>query len=88
MINLQQDNDGFIHMERHFPQSASITITFADGTTEEISGATINKAYDAALADFRLKNNLDAKGFTRIAKKRVLDNNKINFVPVHPGMGQ
>ncbi|WP_341392952.1 hypothetical protein [Arthrobacter sp. G119Y2] len=88
MINLQQRHDGFIRMDRHFPQSASVSITFTDGTTEVITGARINKAYDDALAVFREKNGLDAKGFTRIAKKRVLDNNKIDFVPVHPGMGQ
>lgn len=87
MINLQQHDDGFIRMDRHFPQSADVSITFTDGTTEVITGTRINQAYDDALADFRSKNNLDAKGFTRIAKKRVLDNNKINFVPVHPGMG-
>ena len=88
MITLQQDNDGFIRMDRHFPKSAPVSIVFTDGTTEVLTGARINKAYDDALADFRAKNHLDAKGFTRIANKRVLDNNKINFVPVSPGMGQ
>ncbi|MFJ7750979.1 hypothetical protein ACIQXM_13595 [Arthrobacter sp. NPDC097144] len=88
MISLQQDTDGFVRMDRHFPQSASVSISFTDGTAEVITGEQMNKAYDAALADFRAKNHLDAKGFTRIAKKRVLDNNKINFVPVSPGMAQ
>jgi hypothetical protein len=88
LINLQQDNDGFIRMDRHLPKSASVGITFTDGTTEVVTGERINKAYDDALAEFRSKNKLDAKGFTRIAKKRVLDNNKINFVPVQPGMAQ
>ncbi|WAP50531.1 hypothetical protein OL239_10775 [Arthrobacter sp. ATA002] len=88
MINLQQHDDGFMRMDRHFPRSASVSITFTDGTTEVITGARINKAYDDALAVFRERNHLDAKGFTRIEKKRVLDNHKINFVPVHPGMAE
>ena len=88
MINLQQDNDGFIRMDRHFPKSASVSVTFTDGTTEVLTGERINKAYDDALAEFRSKNGLDAKGFNRIANKRAPDNNKINFVPVQPGMGQ
>ena len=87
MISLQQDNDGFIRMDRHFPKSAPVRITFADGTTELVTGAQVNKAYDDALAVFRAKNHLDARGFDRISKKRAPDNNKINFVPVSPGMG-
>ncbi|GAA3287358.1 hypothetical protein ACFFON_05965 [Arthrobacter citreus] len=88
MITLRQDNDGFVRMDRHFPKSASVSIIFTDGTSELVTGERINKAYDDALADYRSKNGLDAKGFNRIAKKRVLDNNKINFVPVQPGIGQ
>ena len=88
MISLQQDTDGFIRMDRHFPKSAPVRIMFADGTSELITGAQINKAYDDALAVFRAKNHLDAKGFTRIENKRVLDHHKINFVPVSPGIGQ
>lgn len=87
MITLQQDNDGFIRMDRHFPKSAPVSIVFTDGTTEVLTGARINKAYDDALAVFRAKNRLDAKGFNRIANKQAPDNNKINFVPVSPGMG-
>ncbi|MDV8149768.1 hypothetical protein [Arthrobacter sp. B10-11] len=86
MIALQQDADGFIRMNRHFPESVRIAITFADGTTEELSGGRLNKAYDDALAEFRAQNHLDAKGFSRSPKKTVAGN-KIDFVPVHPGMG-
>ncbi len=87
MINLQQDADGFIRMNRHFPDSVLISITFADGTAEEFSGRRLNQAYDEALAEFRARNNLDAKGFSRAPKKRADSGNKIEFVPVRPGMG-
>ncbi len=87
MINLQQDADGFIRMNRHFPDSVLISITFADGTAEELSGRRLNQAYDEALAEFRARNNLDAKGFSRVPKKRADSGNKIEFVPVRPGMG-
>lgn len=86
MITLQQDADGFVRMTRHFPESVRIAVTFADGTTEELSGGRLNKAYDDALAEFRAQNHLDAKGFSRSAKKAGAGN-KIDFVPVHPGMG-
>ncbi|WLQ05096.1 hypothetical protein [Arthrobacter oryzae] len=86
MITLQQDADGFIRMSRHFPEKVRIAVTFADGTTEELSGGRLNKAYDDALAEFRAQNNLDAKGFSRSPKKTGAGN-KIDFVPVHPGMG-
>ena len=87
LINLQQDADGFIRMSRHFPEKVRIAVTFADGTTEELSGGRLNKAYDDALAEFRARNHLDAKGFSRSPKKKTSSGNKIEFVPVHPGMG-
>ena len=86
MINLQQDAEGFIRMNRHFPASTPITITFADGSTEEFTGRQLNEAYDAALAEYRAQNHLDAKGFSRAPKKRVDPGNRIEFVRVHPGM--
>ncbi|GAA1253283.1 hypothetical protein [Arthrobacter pascens] len=87
MINLQQDAEGFIRMNRHFPDSVQISITFADGTAEQVSGRRLNKAYDDALAEYRAQNHLDAKGFSRSPKKKTSPGNKIDFVPVHPGMG-
>ncbi|MFF1384712.1 hypothetical protein ACFVWT_14215 [Arthrobacter sp. NPDC058288] len=87
MINLQQDADGYIRMNRHFPEKVRIAVTFADGTTEELSGGTLNKAYDAALAEFRAQNHLDARGYSRSPKKKTSSGNKIEFVPVRPGMG-
>ncbi|MCQ1985751.1 hypothetical protein [Arthrobacter sp. zg-Y844] len=87
MITLQQDNDGFIRMDRHFPASASIAVRFSDGTSEVLTGARLNKAYDDAVAVFRAKNHLDAKGFSRVPKKVFPGANKINVVPVQPGMG-
>jgi hypothetical protein len=87
VINLQQDAEGFIRMNRHFPESVRVSVTFADGTVEEVSGSRLNKAYDDALAEYRAQNHLDAKGFSRSPKKKTSSGNKIDFVPVHPGMG-
>jgi hypothetical protein len=88
LITLQQDADGFIRMNRHYPASVRIRIDFTDGSTGEFSGLTLNNAYDAALAEFRAKNGLDARGFSRTAAGRKNSGNKIDFVPVHPGMGE
>jgi len=87
LIKLQQDADGFIRMNRHFPESVIVTVTFADGGSEEFSGRRLNRAYDDALAAYRARNHLDAKGFSRAPKKKTGSGNKIDFVPVHPGMG-
>ena len=87
MITLQQDAEGFVRMNRHFPDGVQISITFADGTAEQVSGRRLNKAYDDALAECRAQNHLDAKGFSRSPKKKTSPGNKIDFVPVHPGMG-
>lgn len=70
MITLQQDAEGFVRMNRHYPASVRITVAFHDGTTGEFSGRALNNAYDAALAEFRAKNGLDAKGYTRNASGR------------------
>lgn len=86
MINLQQDDEGFIRMNRHFPAGTPITITFADGSTEQVTGRQLNAAYEAALADYRAQNHLDAKGYSRAPKKRVDPGNKIEFVRVQPGI--
>lgn len=86
LIHLQQDTDGFIRMKRHFPASAPVTITFSDGSREEIPGRRLNEIYDAALAEYRAQNQLDAKGFPRGPKKKVQAG--IEFVAVRPGMGQ
>jgi hypothetical protein len=86
LITLQQDADGFIRMNRHYPNSVRIRITFTDGSTGEFSGQTLNNAYDAALAEFRAKNDLDARGYSRTSAGRTNSGNKIDFVPVHPGM--
>ncbi|MET4093866.1 hypothetical protein [Arthrobacter sp. UYCu712] len=86
MINLQQDAEGYIRMNRHYPGSTRISITFNDGSTEEVSGHQLNAAYDEALAVYRAQNHLDAKGYSRAPKKTVQPANKIEFVPVHPGM--
>jgi hypothetical protein len=86
LINLQQDADGFIRMSRHFPASTPLTITFADGSTEEVTGRQLNAAYDNALAEYRAQNHLDAKGFSRAPRKKVDPGNKIDVVRVHPGM--
>ena len=86
MINLQQDDDGFVRMNRHFPGSTLVSITFSDGSTEQFSGRQLNKVYDEAVATYRARNDLDAKGYSR-APKNVQPAHKIEFVPVHPGMG-
>ncbi|MDJ0319479.1 hypothetical protein [Pseudarthrobacter sp. PS3-L1] len=87
MITLQQDTDGFVRMSRHYPASVPIAITFNDGTTGQFSGQVLNTAYDVALAEFRAKNDLDARGYSRTTKGRTNSGNKIDYVPVHPGMG-
>jgi hypothetical protein len=87
MIKLQQDAEGYIRMKQHFPAGTAITISFNDGTEGEFTGRQLNAAYDAALAEYRAQNHLDAKGFNRAARKKVHPGNKVDFVPVHPGMG-
>ncbi|KRE81189.1 hypothetical protein [Arthrobacter sp. Soil762] len=86
MINLQQDPEGFIRMKRHFPASATVTVTFSDGSQEEFSGRRLNEIYDDALAVYRAQNQLDAKGFSRGPQKKV--QTTIEFVPIRPGMAQ
>lgn len=88
MITLQQDADGFVRMNRHYPASVRIRIAFNDGSTGEFSGRVLNNAYDAALVEFRAQNGLDAKGFNRTPAGRTNSGNKLDFVPVHPGMGE
>ncbi len=85
MIQLKQDAAGFIHMKRHFPAKTLISITFTDGTTGEYTGKKLNELYDVALADFRLGNNMDAKGFDRNAKN-IHRRNGVDHVPVQSGM--
>ncbi len=85
MLNLRQDNDGFIHMSRHFPNKMPISITFANGTQGEFSGARLNELYDQALAAYRRGNNLDAKGFDRAATN-IHRRNAVGLVPVSPDM--
>jgi hypothetical protein len=86
MIHLQQDAEGFIRMKRHFPASADVTVTFADGSEEVFSGRRLNRIYDDALAAYRAQNRLDAKGFSRGPQKKVQTG--IEFVAIHPGMGK
>ena len=86
LINLQQDSEGFIRMKRHFPASATVTVTFSDGSREEVSGRPLNELYDDALALYRAQNQLDAKGFSRGPQKKV--QTTIEFVHVPPSMGQ
>lgn len=86
MINLQQDADGFIRMNRHFPGKTLISIAFNDGSSEVFSGEQINVIYDQAVAVFRAQNHLDAKGFSRAPAKTVHPKSKIEFVRVHAGM--
>jgi hypothetical protein len=86
LITLQQDTDGFVRMKRHFPATVNVAVSFNDGTEEVVSGRVLNKAFDAALAEYRAENHLDAKGFNRGPKKRV--NQTIEFVSVSPGLGK
>ncbi|MCY1675193.1 hypothetical protein OVA06_10825 [Pseudarthrobacter sp. SL88] len=88
MITLQQDAEGFVRMNRHYPASIRIAIAFNDGTSREFSGKTLNAAYDAAMAEFRAKNGLDARGFNRKPAARTNSGNRVDFVRVHPGMGE
>ncbi len=88
MINLQQDADGFIRMNRHFPASSRISIAFTEGSPEEFSGQQLNELYDAALAVYREQNHLDAKGFSRAPAKSVQPRNNLQFMPVHAGMAK
>lgn len=86
MINLTQDAAGFIRMNRHFPSSSTITITYSAGASEVFSGTELNAIYDEALAEFRAQNHLDEKGFSRAPAKTVQPATGITFVPVQPGM--
>ena len=88
LIKLQQDADGFIRMNRHFPENLTVTVIFADGATEEFPGRRLNRAYDDALAEYRAQNHLDAKGFQRGPRKKTGSGNKIDFVRVYPGVGR
>ena len=88
MINLQQDADGFIRMNRHFPGNSLISITFIDGSSEEFSGHQLNDIYDEARAVYRAQNHLDAKGISRLPAKTVHPTKNIQFVPVHAGMAK
>jgi hypothetical protein len=40
------------------------------------------------LAEFRAKNGLDARGYDRTKAGRKNPGNKVDYVPVHPGMGE
>ncbi|TDW28522.1 hypothetical protein [Cryobacterium psychrophilum] len=86
MITLHQDVDGFIRMNRHFPESASITINFTTGASEMFTGTALNVIFDAAVAEFRARNRLDAKGFSRAPAVTVQRVKGIQFVAVHAGM--
>lgn len=88
MIKLQQDADGFIRMNRHFPGKSLISITFVDGSSEVLSGRALNEIYDEARAVYREQNHLDAKGFSRLPAKTVHPTKNIQFVPVHPGISR
>ncbi|WP_262495255.1 hypothetical protein [Paeniglutamicibacter gangotriensis] len=87
MINLKQDTEGFVRMNRHFPQKLALSITFTDGTQEETTGRRMNELYDAALAEYRLQNNMDTKGFSRSLVK-IHRKNAVGFVPVQPGLNK
>ena len=86
MITLKQDADGFIRMNRHFPQTVQVGIVFANGSVEEFSGSRLNEIYDAAQETFRVENHLDAKGFSRRPGKTVQSKSRIDYVAVQPGM--
>ncbi len=85
MIQLTQDNNGYVRMARLFPAKTIISITFNDGSTGEYSGKRMNEIYEEALAAFRRGNNLDAKGFDRNAKN-IHRRNAVEHVPVEAGM--
>ena len=85
LIQLTQDTDGYVRMSRHFPAQTMISISFTDGTTGEYSGRRMNEIYDQALADFRLANNMDVKGFNRNAKN-IHRRNAVEHVHVQSGM--
>jgi hypothetical protein len=87
LIKLQQDAEGFIRMRQHFPAGTPIIISFSDGTEQEFTGRQLNAVYDAALAEYRAQNHLDAKGFNRGPRKKADPGNKLEFVRVHPGIG-
>jgi L-fucose isomerase-like protein len=84
MIDLQQDADGFIRMNRHFPSTTLVTVTFTESAPEVFTGARLNEIYDEALADFRSQNRLDAKGFSRAPAKTVQPMNNLTFVKIAP----
>ena len=86
MMTLTQDADGYIRMNKHFPQNTTVAVTFTDGTVEQFSGRQLNELYDAALASFRAENGLDARGFSRRPAKTVQSKQSIDFVPIAPGM--
>ncbi|ASN40123.1 MAG: hypothetical protein ABWX63_06980 [Paeniglutamicibacter terrestris] len=88
MINLKQDTDGNVRMSRIFPSKTAITITFTDGSQEETTGGKMNELYNAALADFRLRNGMDAKGFSHNPVPSIHRKNAVGFVPVKPGLGK
>ncbi|MDJ0338139.1 hypothetical protein [Cryobacterium sp. PH31-O1] len=89
MITLQQDDDGFIRMNRHFPDRSLIRITFTGGASEDFTGAQLNTVYDEALAQFLGQNRLEgAKGFSRAPAKTVHPTKKITVVKVHEGMAR
>ncbi len=89
MITLQQDADGFIRMNRHFPNNSPVSITFTEGVTEQFTGAQLNGIYDDALAAFLGENRLEgAKGFSRSPATTVHPTKKITVVKVHPGMAR
>ncbi|GAA5227149.1 hypothetical protein [Paeniglutamicibacter antarcticus] len=88
MIHLKQDSDGNVRMPKRFPRTVDITVTFADGTQEVVKGSTMNEHYDAALANYRLQNNLDAKGFSRSPATNIHRKNAVGFVPVSPGLSE
>ncbi|WP_449372903.1 hypothetical protein [Arthrobacter psychrolactophilus] len=85
MIQLKQDDEGFVRMNRHFPKKTLISIVFNDGSQAEYTGQRLNGLYDQALAAFRLGNNMDAKGFNRNDLK-IHRRNAVEFVPVVAGM--
>ncbi|HEY8702620.1 MAG TPA: hypothetical protein VIM08_16905 [Arthrobacter sp.] len=73
-------------MNRHFPASAAVSITFTDGTRQVLTGKRLNEVYDEALTVYRAQNQLDAKGFSRVPRKTVHPG--IEFVAVRPGMAE